>query len=191
MNFVHLDSSLGITMMGGNLELYQKFLSDFIRLNKIEISQLENLLHHEPESFKRKVHTIKGQAGTIGATRLQKLAQNLEDCLEKDALDDFSKEFYLLVEEVENGSLLVIPKTQICEEKKTVSIQAMDDFIDELEVALYDSKPHLANEIMKQILSFHLSNKDEKLLLEIQSLTNAYQLRSAYRMLQIRKSLNF
>jgi len=177
--------------MGDNEKLYKKFLIDFIKVNKNEVKQLDVLLNSDRVAFKRKVHTIKGQAGTIGAIKLQELANKLETSITRENLSAFSQEFWLLIEEMENNAYLSEMDKQIDTDKNRVSIDIINQLFEELEMLLNTSKPVLINERMQQLLSYELSEKDQKLLTEIEALVKRYQFKNAYQVIQIRRSSFF
>lgn len=191
MSFERLNSALGLKSMGDNEKLYKKFLIDFIKVNKNEVKQLDVLLNSDRVAFKRKVHTIKGQAGTIGAIKLQELANKLETSITRENLSAFSQEFWLLIEEMENNAYLSEMDKQIDTDKNRVSIDIINQLFEELEMLLNTSKPVLINERMQQLLSYELSEKDQKLLTEIEALVKRYQFKNAYQVIQIRRSSFF
>jgi len=191
VSFERLNSALGLKSMGDNEKLYKKFLIDFIKVNKNEVKQLDVLLNSDRVAFKRKVHTIKGQAGTIGAIKLQELANKLETSITRENLSAFSQEFWLLIEEMENNAYLSEMDKQIDTDKNRVSIDIINQLFEELEMLLNTSKPVLINERMQQLLSYELSEKDQKLLTEIEALVKRYQFKNAYQVIQIRRSSFF
>ncbi|MBF0175730.1 MAG: response regulator [Magnetococcales bacterium] len=73
------DLSVGLKYVGGNKKLYRKLLLDFRRTQWDAAEKVhQGMTSGEIHETQRRVHTIKGIAGTLGALELQDVAKHLE-----------------------------------------------------------------------------------------------------------------
>lgn len=188
----HLNTAMGLQMVGENKSLYQRFIKSFVAANQSEIGDLERLLAHDTERFKRVVHTIKGQAGSIGATDLKDLAKKLEEEPCQLNLELFTQEFHGVTKEIEHILNAEVSSIKIrpveFKEKLLISKEELDQLFEELERALDHNRPLIVEDRIAEIRRYQLSTRDEVLLHEMQNLINTYQLKNALKVLQIRKS---
>ncbi len=100
-----LNIKQGIQQVGGNEQLYQKLLKDFLHNHEHLGEDLEKYIQqNNQQQATRSAHTLKGVSGNIGAERLyqvsseidQKLKQGLP--IESALLDEFSSAFNELSE---------------------------------------------------------------------------------------------
>lgn len=193
MSLEHLDSVIGLRMMGGDEALYKKFLDDFLSTNSPEVGRLEDLMQSDENLLKRKVHTIKGQAGTIGATKLQNLAEGIERQMSREKVQAFCREFNLLAEELnrefqfeqDNSTLAQVAASENSEPEQN---QNVEELFTELESSLVRGKPLVINRVVTTLEKCQLSIKDQTLLVELQNLVKQYQFKSAAQVIQMRKS---
>ena len=74
-----LDAGLGLSLLGGRADLYQRVLRQFVRHYGDRLTDLEaHLSPDDPAALQAAAHSIKGAAMAIGAVRLPQLAQGLE-----------------------------------------------------------------------------------------------------------------
>ena len=85
-----LDIRQGIAQVGGNARLYRKLLMDFLRSHRHSAEDLDRYLAQgDLERSARLLHTLKGVAANVGATRLAETAERLDESLEQGrALSD-------------------------------------------------------------------------------------------------------
>ncbi|MBF0126162.1 MAG: Hpt domain-containing protein, partial [Magnetococcales bacterium] len=84
-----LDWSVGLRHMGGNPELLLKQLVNFHQDHGGDAGRIRQALAAgDLEHARRIAHTLKGIAGTIGATTLQQAAQELDGMLKTRQPDD-------------------------------------------------------------------------------------------------------
>jgi two-component system sensor histidine kinase/response regulator len=77
-----LDTQLGLQRMLGKKGLYLSTLRRFVQTQHDASARIAAALHREDiAEAERLAHTLKGLAGTIGATGLQEGAGRLEDCI--------------------------------------------------------------------------------------------------------------
>ena len=78
----------GLERVGGNRQLFQKLLGDFLSHHGNDLEELEKMLVvADREGARRLVHTLRGVAGNIGATAVQAEAARLESDLTQAKAD--------------------------------------------------------------------------------------------------------
>jgi PAS domain S-box-containing protein len=93
-----LDVKAGLGRLMGNCPLYLRVLSEFTRdFKNASLNLHRNMEEGDLKSAERLAHTVKGVAGNLGATGLQKTAQDLEAAIQRgdgwgwsQPLQDFS-----------------------------------------------------------------------------------------------------
>ena len=73
-----LDTRLGLQRLAGKKALYLSALRRFAQSQQDTAQQIARALDDDPESARRLVHTLKGLAGTVGASPLQEAVSQLE-----------------------------------------------------------------------------------------------------------------
>lgn len=90
-----IDGADGLAHVGGNSELYQRLLMEFVADHGEDAKLLTNLLAEpDRESARRLVHTLRGIAGNIGAVTLELLGARLEQSLIVGSVDDAAHELF-------------------------------------------------------------------------------------------------
>ena len=83
---LELDYTLGLKQMSGNVSVYEKLLKQFTGSADSDVEKLRQLLAGgDNEKSRRLAHTVKGSAGTLGATTLYERAAALEDAIRNQA----------------------------------------------------------------------------------------------------------
>ena len=78
-NVEGLDAASAVSSLSGRVDIYIKILCKFIEMNEYYISDFDTCWAGQNyEKAQRMAHTLKGQAGTIGAVGVQSLAAALE-----------------------------------------------------------------------------------------------------------------
>jgi signal transduction histidine kinase/CheY-like chemotaxis protein len=77
--FTHINTRLGLLRVAGNLPLYMQLLQRFCHNQRNTIHELSHAceLHHRTQAIRR-IHTLRGMAGNIGADALEQAAEQLE-----------------------------------------------------------------------------------------------------------------
>jgi CheY-like chemotaxis protein len=85
----NLDTSAGLSRVGGNKKLYSKLLRQFVEQQSGVVAQIADA-HARGDSpvAERLAHTLKVVAGNIGATQVQVAAGALEKCLRDGATEE-------------------------------------------------------------------------------------------------------
>jgi two-component system sensor histidine kinase/response regulator len=76
-----LDMALGLRQMLGREALYRAMLAKFAAGQRDTPARIAAALPHDPDTAERLAHTLRGVAGSIGATALQAAAGELESAL--------------------------------------------------------------------------------------------------------------
>jgi signal transduction histidine kinase/DNA-binding response OmpR family regulator len=83
-----IDLTLGLKHCDGDEDLYLTLLLSFYRKYQEAVREIrDGLQNGQKDRIEILVHSIKGLAGTIGATRLQKTAAELEEAIYQNASD--------------------------------------------------------------------------------------------------------
>ncbi len=84
-NIAGLDTRLGLQRLAGKRALYLSALRRFAQSQQDTAQQIALALGEDPARAQRLVHTLKGLAGTVGASPLQEAASQLEDAMRQRA----------------------------------------------------------------------------------------------------------
>ncbi len=83
-----LDAQSAIARLEGDTTLYQEMLQMFLNQNADDLSRLKQLIQtRNPADAHRVVHTLKGLSGTLGLSRLQQQASELDQALKNQAFE--------------------------------------------------------------------------------------------------------
>ncbi len=104
-----LDRQLGLKNMGGNEELYDQVLIEYLKENQDTLDKLEGAIREKSYADAAQlVHKVKGSSGSIGARSLQEVSASLQKALNEENEDEivllhdrFSKIFMVLLGELE------------------------------------------------------------------------------------------
>jgi polar amino acid transport system substrate-binding protein len=114
-SFVHINVDAGLAVANGNIKLYIKLLDKFI-IGQDDFEQIFEQAYqakHQEEAT-RFAHTLKGNAGNIGAKKLQDIAGKLEHACAQMGDDKLSEESISdLFAEVNNALSLVLNELKI------------------------------------------------------------------------------
>jgi HPt (histidine-containing phosphotransfer) domain-containing protein len=96
-----IDTELGLIYHGGDVGLYQKVLAKFSKNQATIISQIKKDCNNvDIDEAKRLAHTLKGLAGSVGATKLQQLAFDLETAVKMQQQEQVHSLIPMLDEEL-------------------------------------------------------------------------------------------
>ncbi|MBF0125293.1 MAG: response regulator [Magnetococcales bacterium] len=80
-----VDLVAGLRHLAGNKKLYRQALNSFLQNQSDIVLTLQRLFDQgEITTAERRIHTLKGLAGTIGATDIERLARQLETTLQQE-----------------------------------------------------------------------------------------------------------
>ena len=157
-----IDTVSGLARIGGNIKLYQDLLFKFYRDNQKVTKHIDQALSkNDLASAQRKVNTIKGLSGTIGALDLQSAAAKLTFTVEQNSSDDiqdelalFNKELGIVIgglkEFAESYELPALENTEKAEGLPTI----LQELLPKLETHLQKREPKPSKDIMAEIKSY-------------------------------------
>jgi len=151
----HINVEKGLLHLNGNKELYVRLLDKFYHNNLTLIDDLKvNFEKHEYEEAHRVTHTIKGISGSIGAEKLHKTAEKLDNAVRKneenlvmDLLYAFQTELDLVLNSIKE---MVRPDVHQVEVKTNV-LGTTDELKEILEKLLPEVEEHDLTESKKLI----------------------------------------
>jgi two-component system, sensor histidine kinase and response regulator len=157
-----IDIKTGLSRVGGNKKLYRDLLIKFHRDNQDITEQIQKALEQKDfELAQRLAHTIKGVAGNIGATEIQKAAEVVELQIKNNQLTDINNLIQNLKEklEVPMTDLNALAESQqnaksSGKEKPVRTTDQLKTFLKDLEPLLKKRKPKPCKEIIEQINQF-------------------------------------
>ncbi|MBF0453409.1 MAG: response regulator [Magnetococcales bacterium] len=183
-----IDVTLGLSRMGGNRPFYQKVLKNF----QADQSQAIQVLHAHLESGDRAsalrhMHTLKGLAGSIGATQLQTLAAQVEAQLATSDPSDLSPLLPPLEAEwqrVMAGLDTLATPVAAEKERKPLDYNAFKDSLEQLENHLTHRRPRESRDTLEQLLNIALpsvlASKRDELALHVKK----YRFKNAMKSLE-------
>ena len=165
-HFKTLNPQEALHLLGNNKKLYEKILLDFrTKYSTISFKDINNT------TLERTLHTLKGLAKNIGATKLhdllllqdsyskEELLKNLQENI-KDILQDIS---LLKMHEEESSSLL-----ELDEEKKALLKTSLIK-------ALKSKRPNKIAPVLKEIEKYRLKNRQKEQFKKILLFINKYK----------------
>ena len=120
-----VDANVGLKYLGGNLNLYRKFLIKFYKNHYNEINELKQAIeHNDLKVAERIVHTLKSIAATLGIIEVSKVAEILEMEFRANRIDKAES----LLERLEQLLEQVFTAIAFLEEKNEDEILALEPF---------------------------------------------------------------
>ncbi|MBF0448945.1 MAG: PAS domain-containing protein [Magnetococcales bacterium] len=158
-----IDIPIGIHHAAGNQTLFRQLLMDFSRDQKEVLEQLRVLSLEDIPSARRLAHTLKGLSGTIGATRLSTLAEEIENRLDTDQgqvdVTDLLARLQSELQRVFTGIEHVVTPVLSDEQKGAVAFvspEQMRGFLDRLLPTLQKRQVRQSRELLDEFTQFHL-----------------------------------
>ncbi len=177
-NFKHIDIQIGLSYLGESKPLYLKVLNNFKR-DYIDI----DLVQLDDEAFKRVIHTIKGLSANIGATKLHKLAKEMDSSHDKTLLPDLTK---ALNDVLEDLSILEEKNDTINEGKEVLTPERREELFLKLKQAVGTKKIKASKAVLDELSQYTLMGEDKKIFEEVSLLINKFRFKEA---IQLTKSI--
>jgi len=76
-----LDAHTGLRALRGRFNSYRRLLIQFASIHRNDLARIPDLLDQQPDEARRLAHSIKGAAGTLGASTIQRQAADLESAI--------------------------------------------------------------------------------------------------------------
>ncbi|MBF0112644.1 MAG: transporter substrate-binding domain-containing protein [Desulfamplus sp.] len=184
-----INVKLGLSRVSGNKKLYINLLKKFHNENQNIIQQIQDaIMQLDQELAVRLAHTVKGVAGTIGATDLQTIAGELESALKLDIGSDHTNlltqldiSIRLILKTLERIVFAKADESKATNQgsAKQGTSEQFIEFIRNLEPFLQKKKPKPCKEIMEQISEFIWSEDITSKLQEIDRFIGKYKFKEA------------
>ncbi|MBN2824730.1 MAG: response regulator [Campylobacterales bacterium] len=166
--FEHIDRDRGLAYLAGNTKLYLRLLTKFLKEHKdFDLKALQE------EEYKRKIHTLKGLSGNIGATKLQEICKKLEESQGEKYVGEFEKELQNILDEL--STKLPTQTLKDVPPKEPISQKLKTQLLNELKSSLELMEPKKCYDIIQKIENYALDNEDEKRFVQIKELIENYE----------------
>ncbi|MGL1890950.1 MAG: response regulator [Spirochaetaceae bacterium] len=182
-----INTNLGLKNVNGNKKLYLNIIKKFREEYSNILSEIEDAVKVENfELAVRLAHTVKGVAGNIGASELQKKAEVVESTIkeeidDKKVLEEFGNTLLDLIKELKSLELdqdnSIIRDKQITDEDLKIKLKEAVD-------SLKSRKPKPAISILEQLEEFQL---DQNFIFDFNSckkLLSKYKMKEAIEVLE-------
>ena len=151
MHIEGLDMEDGLLRVGGNSELYQRIILQFLDSNEETISLWQRALRNKDYFFlKQSIHTLKGVAGNIGGNEVYFAIQTLESSLNEGKNEEIAFQLNFLSEK-----LLVL-----LDSIKAFRDSSSQEPISLLETAAHTSDDYEEYQVLFEELKIYLANYD-------------------------------
>ena len=139
-----IDTETAIARIGGNISVYKKVLEKFLNSQSSVVGEIKEAINsNHLEQAKLLVHSLKGVAGNIGATKLHKVAEAVEVLLEQGKanesnLEDLDKELTIMLDAIKKANLF---QKETHEKAKTIDGDLIISKINDLHQLLEEDDP--------------------------------------------------
>jgi len=174
--FDSIDTDIGLAHLLGNEKLYLKVLHNFsVDQKGLDLESLDD------DTFARTLHTIKGLSANIGAMRLHKISQQLEEDRNSISMELFSKELDRVMDELEKKLPNEIFQEQT-NAKQMIEANIQTTLFEELHEALERMEPLAVQSIIKKIDQYKLPQKTQEFFDNIKELIDNYEFDEALKL---------
>jgi len=180
-----LDTETGVARVAGNVQLYKKILGKFVTNQGAAVDEAKSLLaENDREAAERIVHTLKGVAGSIGATGLQQAAARVEGAIRDGAVE--LDELFVLTQSHLDAVVAAIASSGAGvgqqELESRLSVEEFNHFVADLKAKLeaYDAD---ADSVLAEITSHELSAEQQLACNRIREKLDGYDFDAALEML--------
>jgi len=182
-----IDIKAGLIRVGGNKKLYRDLLIKFYNDYQTIINDIHEALDKKDlELAQRLAHTVKGVAGNIGATEIQKAAEIVELSIKDGHLEEISDLLQTLQEKLDipMAALKAVSETKTKDdanqgEKPKGTKAQLEAFIAKLEPLLKKRKPKPCKEELEEINQFSWSGEYADQLNSLNKTISKYKFKDA------------
>jgi len=152
-----IDIKWGVQRIGGNIELYESLLKNFLQDHRYALEKIRVSLEDErPEEARRLVHTLSGVSGNLGATLLEKASIFFEQHIKQKNHSHYDADFHQLEQsfsEVMNGlQIWLRSRTDNNAQPIPASHELLGDVLEKFESMLQEADS-AALQLLPQVLS--------------------------------------
>ena len=174
----YVDVPWGVERTGGNFSLFRLLLQQFLEDHEDTVRELEELLlENDREGARRLVHTMRGVTATIGARKLERATELLEQALARGeeerlrfALEEFRRNFAWVIDDLHH--LLDGQKTGSGEDRRAVGKTSVDVVLREALTLAGNGSPEALEKILMidpVLLDEHHRDRLEELKQELRN----------------------
>jgi len=166
--FIHIDREKGLEYLADNSTLYLKLLHNFQK----EYHNFD-LRAFDSDTFRLKIHTLKGFSGNIGASKLYEICKKVEASDGNQYIDEFNIELQNILDELEAK----LPKSSLKtkSDKALMSSEEKDQLFKNLQKALKLMEPQKCYDIIEKIDKYRLEAEDQKRFNQIKEYIHNYE----------------
>jgi len=172
-----IDTVKGLEYLAGNQKLYLKLLNNF--KNDYHEFNHESL---DADTFKRKIHTLKGLSANIGAMRLHKICKKLEEPENEQYFEEFYSELHTILNELNNK--LEVNTSHEHDATEMISDEMKSKLFKQLREALDLMEPQKCHAIIEEIEHYALSQEDTIRFDSVKELVDEYEFDEALELLE-------
>jgi polar amino acid transport system substrate-binding protein len=176
LEFLHIDTNVGLSYMAGNKKLYLKILDNFY--NSYHNIKLDNL---DEKKFKLIVHTIKGLSANIGANNLHQITKKLDDTLDLSLLPEFYEQLDFVMKDLSKIKNSIQIKEN--ENKRDIDSQKLENLISSLKEAISVMEPDSCENIIEELETYNLPQETSEAVLEIKNAIEEFDFDEAQKVL--------
>jgi two-component system sensor histidine kinase/response regulator len=181
-----IDTYSGLYRIGGNQTLYQSLLSKFYFNNQEIILDIRQAIQdNDQKQALLLAHTMKGVAGTIGAEKLQAMAEELEAALKSNFNSDHADIIHRFDEQLSivlTGLKVIVSsdKEDQREQKKAHgNKQKLLEFIKNLQPHVDKNKPKQVKGLLNEMNQYSWPAEYNEKLAELKKLSGKYKFKEA------------
>jgi len=183
-----IDCTDGLNRVNGNTKLYLKILGDFKeKYPNIDETIRDSLTADDVSTAARLAHTIKGVAGSIGATALSDAATELERAILRhepttQVLESFTAALHVVVEAM--AALNRVQAPRLMQQHGEVSSLACLAALEKLEPCVKRRKPKDSKRVMEEIFMLVWPETMRQHINELVGMISSYQFKEAKALLE-------
>jgi PAS domain S-box-containing protein len=192
-SFPNINVQKGLELIGGNKTLYRKLLIQFHDLCLISMQEIETALEkNDMNTIGRLMHTIKGAAGSIGATNLASASEKIESqILEQDESEfdiDLEKFYEYIGKVISSLSQFITLESKKSEPSEIVQPvsdhKVLLDSLKDLEPLLKTRKPKKCAQALEKVLCLSWPPNLLTEIKELEQAVNKYKFKQAITILE-------
>ena len=157
-DFKYIDTTKGLSYLNNNKELYLKILHRFYE--EYKNFNIDNL---ELEEERKKLHTLKGLSGNIGAVNLVKIIEKLETTNDTMLLSKFYEQLRKIIDELEQ---LDVSDEAINNPKSILNKEKKKELFEKLKEVLHTKRPKNIEKVISELEKYKLEH-DEKMMFNL------------------------
>jgi len=164
-----LDIKSGIRRLHGNESLFLELLRSFYETYNGKLELFDGL---DEEEVRRMVHSLKGNAGTIGADNLYRIASTINENFDHGGLPELRTHLQEILNDLENAGI-GMPDQPV--ERKAISAAELDKLFQQLAAEIERRRPKRIKPLMDELMQVQLSEADSKMVATLHAQITGYR----------------